>query len=394
MISKRELFLNFLGQTSESPYLVEIDKADGIFMFGLDGKKYIDLISGVSVSSLGHNFRPVVDAAKAQLDKHLHLMVYGEFIQSPQVDLAKYIISLLPSSLNSVYFVNSGSEAIEGAIKLAKRFTGRTKMIAFENAYHGSSHGALSLCGNEDFKSAFRPLLPEVYKIKLNDYSQIDEVDSNTACVVLETIQAEAGVIIPEPNYLKLLSEKCKECGALLILDEIQTGFGRTGKMFGFQNYNIVPDIVCFAKAMGGGMPIGAFVAPKNIMDSFKTNPVLGHITTFGGHPVSAAASLAAIKYIRESNIVDSVTEKELLFRKLLKHNLISEIRGKGLLLAVEIGNFDNVLKFVKAGIDVGFITDWFIFNDSAFRIAPPLNITDKQIEDVCGLIIEALNQI
>lgn len=394
MVSKRELFLNYLGQTSESPYLIEIEKANGIYMYSPEGKKYIDLISGVSVSSLGHNFKPVVDAAKAQLDKHLHLMVYGEFVQNPQVDLAEYLVKLMPQHLNSVYFVNSGSEAIEGAIKLAKRFTGRTKMIAFDNAYHGSSHGAISLCGNEDFKYAFRPLLPEVYKINLNDYSQLDEIDENTACVVLETIQAEAGVQIPQKEYFKHLAHKCKEKGALLILDEIQTGFGRTGKMFGFQNYDIVPDIVCFAKAMGGGMPIGAFVAPKHIMDSFKTNPVLGHITTFGGHPVSAAASLAAIKYINESNLVEQVLEKEMIFRQNLKHKLISEIRGNGLLLAVEIGSFQNVLKLVKAGIEVGFITDWFIFHDSAFRIAPPLNISNEQIIEVCGLIIEALNRI
>jgi acetylornithine/succinyldiaminopimelate/putrescine aminotransferase len=394
MITNRELFLNFLGQTSDSPYLVEIERAEGIYLFGPNGEKYIDLISGVSVNSLGHNFKPVIDAVKKQLEMYTHLMVYGEFIQSPQVELSKYLVNLLPEKINSVYFVNSGSEAIEGAIKLAKRYTGRTKMIAFKNAYHGSSHGALSLCGNEEFKSSFRPLLPDVWHLELNNYSQLNDIDVKTACVVLETIQAEAGVIIPTFDYMQALALKCKATGALLILDEIQTGFGRTGRMFGFEHYNILPDIVCFAKAMGGGMPIGAFAAPKLVMDSFKSNPVLGHITTFGGHPVSAAASLAAISHINESGIVDDVKSKELLFRDLLIHPLISEIRGEGLLLAVEIGSFDNVIKFVRKGLEVGFVTDWFIFHDSAFRIAPPLNITYSEIKNVCGLIIDALNQI
>ncbi len=394
MITNRELFLNYLGQTSESPYLVEIERAEGIYLYGPNNEKYIDLISGVSVNSLGHNFKPVIDAAKKQLDKNMHLMVYGEFIQNPQVQLSTYLVKILPKNLNSVYLVNSGSEAVEGAIKLAKRYTGRTKMIAYNNAYHGSSHGAISVCGNEDFKFAFRPLLPEVYFLELNNYSQLDEIDDKTACVILETIQAEAGVQTPEKKYMKLLADKCRQNGALLILDEIQTGFGRTGKMFGFQNYDIVPDIVCFAKAMGGGMPIGAFVAPKNIMDSFKTNPTLGHITTFGGHPVSAAASLAAIKHINESGLVNNVLEKEQMFRKHLKHKLITEIRGHGLLLAVNIGGFDNVIKLVKNGIEIGFITDWFIFYNSAFRIAPPLNISNNEIIQACDLIIQALNRI
>jgi len=394
MISNRELFLNFLGQTSDSPYMVEVERAEGVYIYGPDNKRYFDLISGVSVSSLGHGFKPVIDAAKQQLDTYTHLMVYGEFIQSPQVHLAEYLTGLLPDRLNSVYFVNSGSEAIEGAIKLAKRYSGRTKMFSFNNAYHGSSHGALSLCGNEDFKNSFRPLLPEVYHLELNNFNQLSDIDVNTACVVLETIQAEAGVQIPSKEYLKAMRKKCDETGALLILDEIQTGFGRTGKIFAFLHYDIVPDIVCFAKALGGGLPIGAFAAPKRIMDSFKTNPVLGHITTFGGHPVSAAASLAAIKHINESGIVEQVKAKENLFRKYLNHPKIIEIRGEGLLLAVEVGGFDNVMSIVKKGVDTGFITDWFIFHDSAFRIAPPLNITDSEIKEVCGLIIEALNQI
>jgi acetylornithine/succinyldiaminopimelate/putrescine aminotransferase len=394
MISNRELFLNFLGQTSESPYLLEIERAEGVFLFDPQNKKYFDLISGVSVSSLGHNFDLVRIAAEDQLKKHMHLMVYGEFVQEPQVKLAEYLVKLLPDPIDSVYLVNSGSEAVEGAVKLAKRFTGRTKMCSFVNAYHGSSHAALSLCGNEDFKSAFRPLLPEVYILEINNYQSLDIIDEDTACVIIEPIQAEAGIVIPDITWFLKLREKCSKTGSLLIADEIQTGFGRTGKMFGFENFDIVPDIVCFAKALGGGMPIGAFAASKKIMHSFTSNPVLGHITTFGGHPVSAAASLAAITFINESGIVYDVYRKEQLFRQNLIHDKILEIRGKGLLLAVEIGGFDNVIKLVKQGLADGFVTDWFIFHDSAFRIAPPLNISDNEIVEACNLIKSALGKI
>ncbi|MCK9254311.1 MAG: aspartate aminotransferase family protein [Bacteroidales bacterium] len=394
MISNRDLFLNYLGQTSDSPYLLEIESAEGIYLIGPDKKKYIDLISGVSVSALGHNFEPIKNAIENQLQKHLHLMVYGEFIQSPQVKLAEYLVKLLPKEINSVYFVNSGSEAIEGAVKLAKRYTGRTKICSFVNAYHGSSHAALSLCGNEDFKSSFRPLLPEIYILRVNNYEDLNIIDKDTACVVIEPIQAEAGIIIPEKNWFKELEAKCRQNGSLLIIDEIQTGFGRTGKMFGFQHFDIKPDIICFAKALGGGMPIGAFAAPKNIMHSFTSNPILGHITTFGGHPVSAAAALAFLKYLNENKIIENIQEKENLFRKNLKHPKIKEIRGKGLLLAVEIENFNMVLKLVKQGLKDGFVTDWFIFHDSAFRIAPPLNITNDEILLASKLIIESLNKI
>ena len=394
MISNRELFLNYLGQTSESPYLLEIESANGIYLIGPDKKKYIDLISGVSVSSLGHNFPPIKKAIEEQVQKHLHLMVYGEFIQSPQVKLAEYLVKLLPQEINSVYLVNSGSEAIEGAVKLAKRYTGRTKMCSFVNAYHGSSHAALSLCGNEDFKKSFRPLLPEVYILRIDNYEDLNIIDQDTACVVIEPIQAEAGIIIPDKKWFKELETKCRQNGTLLIIDEVQTGFGRTGKMFGFQHFEITPDIVCFAKALGGGMPIGAFVASKKIMHSFTTNPILGHITTFGGHPVSAAAALAFLQHLNQSQLIEEVEEKEKLFRKNLKHQKIKEIRGKGLLLAVEIENFDMVLKLVKQGLKDGFITDWFIFHDSAFRIAPPLNITKEEILLASKLIIESLNKI
>ncbi|HPX74988.1 MAG TPA: aspartate aminotransferase family protein [Bacteroidales bacterium] len=394
MISNRELFLNYLGQTSQSPYLLEIESANGIYLIGPDKKKYIDLISGVSVSCLGHNFPPIKKAIEEQVQKHLHLMVYGEFIQSPQVKLAEYLVKLLPQEINSVYLVNSGSEAIEGAVKLAKRYTGRTKMCSFVNAYHGSSHAALSLCGNEDFKKSFRPLLPEVYILRIDNYEDLNIIDQDTACVVIEPIQAEAGIIIPDKKWFKELETKCRQNGTLLIIDEVQTGFGRTGKMFGFQHFEITPDIICFAKALGGGMPIGAFAAPKKIMHSFTTNPILGHITTFGGHPVSAAAALAFLQHLTQSHIIEEVEDKEKLFRENLKHPKIKDIRGKGLLLAVEIENFDMVLKLVKQGLKDGFVTDWFIFHDSAFRIAPPLNITKEEILLTSKLIIESLNKI
>ncbi|HNQ68206.1 MAG TPA: aspartate aminotransferase family protein [Bacteroidales bacterium] len=393
-LSNRELFIRYLGQTSENPYLLEIERAEGVFLYDTAGKKYFDLISGVSVSSLGHNCKNIKDSINEQVEKHLHLMVYGEYIQSPQVKLAEYICGLLPESINSVYFVNSGSEAIEGAIKLAKRYTAGTKMFSFRNAYHGSSHGALSLCGNEEFKNSFRPLLPEVYILDFNDYSQLDLIDKNTACVVFEPIQAEAGVIIPDGKYIKTLKQVCEKNNCLLIADEIQTGFGRTGKMFGFEHFEIVPDIVCFAKALGGGMPIGAFAASRDIMKSFTSNPVLGHITTFGGHPVCSAAALSTIKFINESGLVNDVYRKEKLFRKFLVHSKISEIRGRGLLLAIELNESTDVYKFIKQGLIEGFVTDWFIFHDSAFRIAPPLNITDDEIKMSCELIKSALNKI
>ena len=394
-ISHRELFLNYIGQTSESPYLVEIERAKGVYMYSPSGKRYFDLISGVSVSSLGHCNEKVANAVREQVDKYMHLMVYGEFIQSPQVELAEYLCGMLPDVFDNVYFVNSGSEAIEGATKLAKRYTHRRKMFSFVNAYHGSTQGALSLCGNEDFKRSFRPLLPDVYHLELNNFDQLSQIDEDTACVVLESIQAEGGVMIPTVEYMQALRSRCTEKGALLILDEIQTGFGRTGKMFGFMHFGIVPDIICFAKALGAGMPIGAFVSSRKIMSAFKTDPVLGHITTFGGHPVSAAAALAGVKIINESGIVDTIQAKSDRFKSnLMGHPKIEEIRGKGLLLAVEIGSFDNVLHFIKKGIDNGLISDWFIFHDTAFRIAPPLVISNDEIDEASDLIIKTLNEI
>lgn len=395
MNSLRELFLNYIGQTSTSPYLLEIEKAEGVFFYTPEGKKLFDLISGVSVSSLGHNFKPVTEAVKKQIESYSHLMVYGEFIQSPQVKLAEYLVKMLPEKLNNVYFVNSGSEAVEAAIKLAKRYTGKTRIVSFKNAYHGSSHGALSLCGNENFKNSFRPLLPEVYHIQPDNFGQLDIIDKNTACVIFEPVMAEAGIVVPSKEYIRKLVEKCKKNNCLIVVDEIQTGFGRTGDMFGFLQYGFIPDIICFAKVFGGGMPLGAIVANKEIMHSFTSNPVLGHITTFGGHPVCCAASLEAIKYINESGIVLQVSQKEKLFRDLLSSNEhIKEIRGRGLLLSVELGDSDKVMNLVRKGLEVGFVTDWFIFHDTAFRIAPPLTISNQEIEQVCDLIKTALAEI
>lgn len=394
MLSKRQLFLKYLGQTSDSPYMLEIDKAEGIYLYSSNGEKYIDLISGVSVSNLGHGNEAVKKAIIDQLDKHCHLMVYGEYIQNPQIELAAYLCSLLPDKLNSAYLVNSGSEAIDASLKLAKRYTGRSKIVSFKNSYHGSTHGALSVTGYESFKNSFRPLLPNVFHINYNSISDLDIIDEKTACVIIEPIQAEAGIIMPDKNFIVELHKRCKNKNVLLIYDEIQTGFGRTGKMFAFQHFNLIPDIVCFAKALGGGMPIGALVADKKIMNSFKTDPVLGHITTFGGHPVSSAAALAGLKEFERLKLVEKVDSKGELFKNLLSNNKIKDIRGRGLFIAVEVESFDFVLSFVKKAISNGLITDWFIFNTNSFRIAPPLTISENEIIESCKIINKTLNQI
>jgi len=391
-MNERQLFFQHIGQTSHSPMALEIEKAEGIYLYDTTGKSYIDLISGVSVSNIGHRNPKVVEAIKQQLDKYMHLMVYGEYIQSPQVQLAKLLTEQLPENLNSVYLVNSGSEANEGALKLAKRYTRRTEIVSFNKAYHGSTHGALSVMGEEDFKNSFRPLLPDVRFLNFNSEPDLEQITSKTACVIIEPIQAEAGIIMPENNFLRKLRNKCNETGALLIFDEIQVGFGRTGSLFCFQQYDVVPDIITFAKGLGGGMPIGAFVSDKKIMDSFKSNPILGHITTFGGHPVSAAAALASLEFILENNIVADVNRKGELFRnKLLKHRKVINIRGAGLFLAVELSNFDQVLSVLNKSIELGLVFDWFIFCDNHFRIAPPLTITDHEIELACNILLKAL---
>lgn len=394
MINERSLFLDYLAQTSDSPLMLEIEKAEGVFLFDIQGKKYFDLISGISVSNMGHRHPKVIRAISDQLDKYLYLMVYGEYVQSPQVKFANLLAEKLPPVLNNTYLVNSGSEAVEGALKLAKRYTGRSEIVAFNNAYHGSTYGALSVMGNEEFKNSFRPLVPGTKFLEFGNFDDLDQISKHTACVIIEPIQGEAGIVLPPKNYLKAIRDKCTETGTLLILDEIQTGFGRTGTLFAFEQFDIVPDIICFAKGIGGGMPIGAFVSSREIMSVFKTDPVLGHITTFGGHPVSCAAAFANLQALLEEGWVDQVSAKEDLFRKLLVHKKIKKLRGKGLFLAMDMRDSKQVQDLTKILLDKGIIVDWFLFKDDSIRIAPPLIITIKQIEQACQLIIEALDQI
>lgn len=394
MVTNRQLFYENLAQTSAFPLALEIEKAEGIYLTDVMGKKYMDLISGIAVSNIGHNNPKVKKAITEQLDKYMHLMVYGEYIQSPQVKLAAKISELLPEDLSSVYFVNSGSEAIEGAIKLSKRYTKRTGIISFKNSYHGSSHGALSIMGNECYKRAFRPLLPDVKVLDFNIQEELDEITDKTACVIVEPFQAEAGIRIADSIFHELLRKKCNDTGTLLIFDEIQTAFGRTAKMFGFQHFNVMPDIITFAKGMGGGMPIGAFVSTKKIMQSLTHNPVLGHITTFGGHPVCCAAALANIEEIIENDLLKGIDNKEKLFRDNLKHPKIKDIRGVGLFLAIEFEDFEQNKAIIDKCIENGLIVDWFLFCDNSMRICPPLIINQEQILKACQIIIESINQV
>lgn len=391
-MNNRQLFLQHLAQTTDFPLLIEVEKAEGIHLFGPEGQTYIDLISGIGVSNVGHRHPKVLEAIQQQLDKYLHLMVYGEYVQSPQVSLAKALCDTLPESLNNVYLVNSGSEAIEGALKLAKRYTGKPNFISCVDAYHGSSHGALSIGGNEIFKRAYRPLLPGVNHIHYGSFSDLEKIDDHTAGVIIETIQGEAGIRVACKEYFKAVRKRCDETGALLILDEIQCGFGRTGKFWAFEHFEIVPDIVVSAKGMGGGMPIGAFVANQEIMAVFKNNPLLGHITTFGGHPVSAAASLATIQILKEGNLLDIVDDKAALIISLLKHPKIKAIRNKGLMMAVEFESFEVLKPIIDRAIQLGVITDWFLFCDDSMRIAPPLTITEDEIREACKLILKAID--
>ena len=391
MLSPRQLFLLNTAQTSTSPRLLEIERAEGMYLYDYDGKSYMDLVSGFAVSNTGHRNAKVVQAIKDQADKYLHLTVYGEFIQSPQVKFASKLSSILPDSLNSVYFVNSGAEATEGAMKLAKRFTGRSEIIACKNSYHGSTQGALSVMGNEHYKQAYRPLLPGIRFIEFNKSIDLDFISSETAAVIVETIQGEAGVRVPDMNYMQRLRKRCNETGTLLILDEIQTGFGRTGTLFAFEHFNIHPDILLIAKGMGGGMPIGAFISSHEIMSVLKENPILGHITTFGGHPVSCAAGLANLEVIIEEKLVKDVSLKESLFRKHLQHPEIKEVRGMGLMLCIQLSSFEQVENVSRRCVENGIIIDWFLHCDTAMRIAPPLIITDNEIQKACATIIEAL---
>lgn len=392
MQSQRSLFLEHVAQTSDFPLCLEIEKAEGMYMYDVEGKKYMDLISGISVSNLGHRHPNVINAVKEQLEKYTYLMVYGEFVQSPQVKLAKLLTDQLPTTLSSCFFVNSGSEANEGALKLAKRYTGRKEIISFKNAYHGSTQGCLSIIGNDDFKKPFEPLLPNITQIEFNNETDLLAITTKTACVIVEPIMGEAGVVAPKNDFLKKLRNKCAETGALLIFDEIQTGFGRTGKLFAFEHFGVVPDIVTLAKAMGGGFPIGAFISSNEIMGSLKTNPILGHITTFGGHPVSCAAALANLQtLLNEKELISSVPKKEQLFIELLKHPKIKEVRTFGLLIAIEFDSFETNKAIIDKCIENGVLTDWFLFNDKSLRIAPPLIISYEEISFACKVILEAI---
>jgi len=380
------------AQTSTSPRMVEIEKAEGIYLYGPQGQKYMDLVSGFNVSNIGHRHPKVISAIKEQLDKYLHVTVYGEFVQAPQVQFATDLLATLPGSFESVYLTNSGAEAVEGSMKIAKRYTGRRQIIAARKAYHGSTQGALSLIGNEAYHQAYAPLLPEISFIDFNNQEHLSAITEQTAAVILEAIQGEAGVRVPDIAYMRAVRKRCDETGTLLIFDEIQTGFGRTGKLFAFEHFGIVPDILMLAKGIGGGMPLGAFVAPKRVMDVIKDNPMLGHITTFGGHPVSCAAAKASLEVIQEEQLIEQVEEKAQLFLQLLSHPKIKEIRGLGLMMCIQLDNFDQVYNVSKYAAENGVMIDWYLHCETALRIAPPLTITSEQIENACAVILKGID--
>ena len=390
--------MEHVGQTSPSPMLIEVARAEGSFFYTPEGKRYFDLVAGVSVSNVGHANSEVVRAVQEQAANYMHVMVYGEMVERPQVEYARRIAELLPGDLDCVYFVNSGAEAVEVALKLAKRYTGRTELISMRRAYHGSTHGAMSMMGTpegEEWKAEFRPLLPDVKSINFNSFDDLMEITERTAGVLCEVVQGEAGVRLPNPEWLRALRDRCSEVGALLIFDEIQTGMGRTGEMFAATKYGITPDVVCLAKAFGGGMPLGGVAANRQILDSFTHNPCLGHITTFGGHPVCCAAGLAALNYLVNNNVVDNVERKGKLFEERVSlHPKVQEIRRSGLLLAVELGSSDYLYKLMEIFKEEGIMSDWFLYCDTAFRISPPLTISDSEIEECCAIIARSLDRL
>ena len=394
----RKQFLRHVAQTSPAPQLIEVERAEGVFFYTPEGKPYYDLISGVSVSNVGHANRAVVEAVQRQAADYMHIMVYGEMVERPQVELARLLAETLPEPLDSVYFLNSGAEAVEGALKLAKRYTGRTEMISMRRAYHGSTHGAMSMMGapeGEEWKSAFRPLLPDTKAIRFNHKEDLKQITERTACVLCEPVQGEAGVRPPEDGFLQALRERCSQVGALLIFDEIQVGMGRSGEMFAMQRYGVTPDIVCLAKALGGGMPLGAFVSSQKIMSTLTFDPVLGHITTFGGHPVCCAAGLAAMRFLIDNKVVEDVERKGAMYEELLKdHPAVKEIRRSGLLLAVELGASEKLYRLMDLFIEEGILSDWFLYCDTAFRISPPLIISDEEIRDSVSLIRKCLDRL
>jgi len=389
-MNQRELFLRHVAQTSPAPLALEIVKADCCTLYDATGTEYIDLIGGISVANVGHRHPKVIAAIQQQLEAYLHIMVYGEMVEAPQVQYAQLLTQHLPGSLNSVYFTNSGAEAVEGAMKLAKRVTGRTQIIAFNKSYHGSTQGALSVLGDEYWRNAYRPLLPDVLHLAYNSFESLNEITAQTACVIAETVQAEAGINAPSAEWLQALREKCTATHTLLVLDEIQAGFGRTGKLWGFEHFDIEPDVLLLGKALGGGMPLGAFIADKQLMDAFTENPVLGHITTFGGHPVCCAAGMAAMKALLEEGWIDTVKKNETLFRSLLTHPKIKGVHSFGLWMAVEFDSFDTNKKIIDACIKEGVLTDWFLFASHCLRISPPLMISEEQIKKACEIILQA----
>ncbi len=394
----RKQFLRHVAQTSPAPQLIEVARAEGVFFYTPEGKPYYDLVSGVSVNNVGHGNRAVVEAVQRQAADYMHIMVYGEMVERPQVEFARLLAESLPEPLDSVYFLNSGAEAVEGALKLAKRYTARTEMISMRRAYHGSTHGAMSMMGQpegEEWKCAFRPLLPDTKAIRFNNIDDLLLITERTACVLCEPVQGEAGVIPPVDGYLQALRQRCTEVGALLIFDEIQTGMGRTGEMFAMQKYGVTPDIVCLAKALGGGMPLGAFISSQEIMSTLTHNPVLGHITTFGGHPVCCAAGLAAMRFLQDNKVVEDVERKGALYEELLKdHPAVKEIRRSGMLLAVELGESEKLYRLMDLFIEEGILSDWFLYCDTAFRISAPLVIADEEIRDSVRIIRNCLDRL
>ncbi|PQJ10989.1 aspartate aminotransferase family protein [Flavipsychrobacter stenotrophus] len=390
-MNNRQLFQQHLAPTSPAPVGLEITSASGNYLYGVDGKAYLDIIGGISVCNIGHCHPAVVKAIQDQSQQYLHIMVYGELVQSPQVKYAQALAAHLPANLDCVYFTNSGSEATDGALKLARRYTGRTDVICCNNSYHGHTIGALSVMGDEYWRNAFRPLLPGVWHYDYNADKLINAINEQTSCVIVETIQAEAGVITPKDNWLQRLRTKCTEMGALLIFDEIQCGFGRTGKLWGFEHYNVIPDIVLLGKALGGGMPLGAFISSNQIMTSLSADPVLGHISTFGGHPVCCAAGMASLQALDDEHIVEQVANKEQLFLALLKHPAIKEVRSAGLLMAVDLDNAEHVQETLHRCLDKGLFSDWFLFAPGCIRIAPPLTITEEEIEKACAILLSCL---
>jgi acetylornithine/succinyldiaminopimelate/putrescine aminotransferase len=391
LMNNRNLFFKHLAQTSDIPLALEIDHANRSFIYDTSGKKYLDFISGIGVSNIGHCHPKVIEAIQLQSSKYLHTLVYGEFVLEPQTQLAGKLCGLLPETLDNVYFLNSGAEAVEAAIKLSKRISGRTEIVSFDNAYHGSTSGALSISGNETIKNSFRPLIPTVRILEFNNIKALEAISTQTAAVFIEPVQGEAGVKVAETEFLKALQEKCRLTSTLLVFDEIQCGLGRTGKLFAFEHYGIVPDILLAGKALGGGLPLSAMICNKTLMDHFQTDPILGHITTFGGNPLCCAAALANLEVILEEKLMNDVPAKEALIRSLLKHPKIHEIRGKGLLLALQLDSFEQLRILLLKCLDRGLILDWFLFDPTSVRLAPPLNISNEEIKFACGVILEEI---